>query len=100
MLAEAVFDFYALTYAESAQKYELSLLKACREVHISWHGLQSLCINVCRKLLNSMNYPFSEHAGRFILAGTVFIFYALAYAGDCSKVQVSLLRAYREVDIS
>jgi len=34
----------------------------------------------------SMSYPFSQHAERFILAETVFNFYALAYAGDCSKV--------------
>jgi hypothetical protein len=98
---------------ETAQKYELSFLTACRKVDISRDGLQFLCISLCRRLLKSMSYPFSEHAERLTLAGTVFNlrsllksmiyhfsehaerlilaetvfdFYALAYVGDCSKV--------------
>ena len=47
--------------------------------------LQCLCISLCRSLLKSMSYPFSEHAERLILAETVVNFYALAYAGDCWK---------------
>jgi hypothetical protein len=51
-------------------------------------GLQFLCIGLCRRLFKSMSYPFSKHAERLILAETVFNFYAIAYAGDCSKVWV------------
>jgi len=47
-----------------------------------------------------MSYPFSEHTETLILAEMAFDFYALAYVGDCSKVFVILLRAYRKVDIS
>ena len=71
---------------ETAQKYELSFLRACRKVDISWDCLQFLCTNLCRKLLKSISYPFSEHAEWLILAETLFNFYASAYAGVCSKV--------------
>ena len=75
---------------ETAQKYELSFLRACRKVDISWDGLQFLCISLRRRLLKSTSCPFSKHANKLILAETVFNFYALAYAGDCSKVWVIL----------
>ena len=84
--AETVFNFYALTMLETAQKYELSFLRACRKVDISWDGLRFLCISLCRRLLKHMSRPLSEHAERLILAETVFNFYALAHARDCSKV--------------
>ena len=71
---------------EPAQKYELFSLRACRKVDICWDGLQFLCISLCRRLLKSISYPFSKHAERLILGETVFNFYALPYAGDCSKV--------------
>ena len=71
---------------ETAQKYELSFLRACRKVDISWDGLQFLCISLCRRLLKHMSCPLSEHAEKLILAEAVFNFYALAHAGDCSKV--------------
>jgi len=70
----------------TAQKYELSFLRECRKVDISWDGLQFLCISLCRSQLKSTRYPFSEHAERVMLAEAVFDFYALTYAGDCSKV--------------
>ena len=79
---------------------ELSFLRACRKVDISWDGLQFLCISVCWRLLKSMSYTFSEHAEGLISSENVFNFYALAYAGDCSKIWVILLRACRKVDIS
>ena len=85
---------------ETAQEYELSSLRACRKVDIGWDGLQFLCISLCRRLLKSMSCPFSGHAKKLILAETVFNFYALAYAGDCSKVWVILLTACRKVHIS
>jgi hypothetical protein len=73
---------------EIAQKDELSHIRACRIIDISWDGLQFLCISSCRSLLKSMSYPISEHADKFILAETVFNFYALACAGAYSKVWV------------
>ena len=47
---------------ETAQTYELSFVRACRKVDISWDSLQLLCLSSCRRLLKSMSYPFSEHA--------------------------------------
>ena len=90
MLAKAVFDFYALAYAEDCSKVWFILSQSMQKGWISWDGLQSLCISLCQRLLKSMSYPFSEHAERLILGETVFNFYALAYAGDCSKVRVVL----------
>jgi hypothetical protein len=81
---------------EPAQKYEVSFLRACRKGDVSWGGLRFLCINLCRRLLKSMSYPFSEHTERFILAVTVFNFYALAYAGDCSQVWVILSQSMQK----
>ena len=66
---------------EPAQKYELSHLRACRNVDISRDGLQFLCISLCQSLLKSVSYPIAEHAEMLILAETVFNFFALAYAG-------------------
>jgi hypothetical protein len=43
-----------------------------------------------------MSYLFSEHAERLILAEMVFNFYALAYAGDCSKVIVILSQSMQK----
>ena len=83
-------DFCSLAMPETAQKYELPFLRACRKVDISRGGVQFLCIGLCRRLLEIMSYPFSEHAERLILAETVFNLYAFAYAGDCSKVSVIL----------
>jgi len=68
---------------ETAQKYELSFLRAYRKVDISWDSLEFLCISLCRRLLKSMTDPFSEHAEMLILAEMVFNFYVSAYAGDC-----------------
>ena len=85
---------------ETAQKYELSFLRACRKADISWDGLQFLCISLCRRLLKSMSCPFSGRAKKLILSEMVFNFYAPAYAGDCSKVWVILLTACRKVHIS
>ena len=90
ILAERVLDFCSLAMPETAQKYELPFLRACRKVDISWDGLQFSCISLCRRLLIISSYPFSEHAARLILAETVFNFYAFVYAGDCSKVSVIL----------
>ena len=84
MSAKAVFDFYALAYAR------FILPQSMQKGWISWDGLQPLCISLCQRLLKSMSYPFSEHAERLILGETVFNFYALAYAGDCSNVRVVL----------
>jgi hypothetical protein len=81
---------------EIAKKYELSLLRACRKVDIIRDCLQFLCISLCRRLLKSMSYLFSEPAERLILAETVFNFYALAYAGDCSKVLVILSQSMQK----
>ena len=85
--------------AETAQKYELSFLRACRKLDISW-GLQFLCIRLCRSQLKSMSYPFSENAERVVLAKAVFDFYALAYAGDCSKVWFILSQSMQKGWIS
>jgi hypothetical protein len=71
---------------ESTQKYELSHLRPCRKIDISWDGLQFLCISLCRSLLKSMSYPISEHAEKTILAETVSNLYALACAGAYLKV--------------
>ena len=81
---------------ETAQKYELSFVRACRKVDISWDGLRFRCIRLCRRLLKSMSYLFSEHTETLILAETVFDFYALAYGGDCSKVWVILSQSMQK----
>ena len=73
---------------ETAQQHELSFLRACRKVDLSWDGLEFRCVSLCRRLLKSMRDPFSEHVERLMLAETVFHFYALANARDCSKVWV------------
>jgi hypothetical protein len=75
---------------ETAKRYYLSFLRACRKVDISWDCLQFLCISLCRSLLKSMSYPFSEHAEKRILVETIFNLCALAYAGDCSQALVIL----------
>ena len=85
---------------ETALKYELPFLRACRTVAIIWDILQFLCISLCRRLLKSMSYPFSEHAESLILAEIVSNSYALAYAGYCSKVWVVLSQSMQKVDIS
>ena len=85
MLAETVFNFHALAYA-----------RACRKVNISWDGLRFWCIRLCRRLLKSMSYLFSENTETLILAETVFDFYALAYGGDCSKVWVILSQSMQK----
>ena len=77
---------------ETAQNYELSFLRASKKVDISWGCLQFLCISLCRSLLKSMSYPFSEHAERWIPVETIFNFDALAYSGDCSQTGWYLLR--------
>ena len=87
--AETVLDFCSLAMPETAQKYELPFLRACRKVDISWDGLQFSCISLCQRLLKISSHPLSEHAARLILAETVN-FYAVLYAGDCSKVSVIL----------
>ena len=81
-MAETVFKVYALVYAEC----ELSFLRACRKVDISWDGLQFLYIILYWTQLKRMRYSSSEHTERVMLAEAVFDFYALAYAGGCSKV--------------
>jgi hypothetical protein len=73
---------------EPTQKYELSHLRPCKKVDISWDGLQFLCISLCRSLPKSMTYPVSDHAEKIILAEMVFNFYALVCAGAYSKVWV------------
>ena len=73
---------------EIAQKDELSHIRACRIIDISWDCLQFLCISSRRSLLKSMSYPISDHADKLILAETVFYFYALTCAGAYYKVWV------------
>ena len=96
MLAKAVFDFYALAYAEDCSKVWFILSQSMQKGWISWNGLQLLCISSCQRLLKSMSDPFLEHAERLILGETVFNFYALAYAGDCSKVRVVLSQSMQK----
>ena len=81
---------------ETAQKYKLSFLRACRKVDICWDALQFQCTSLCQRLLKSMSYPSSEHAERLILAETVLNFYALAYAGDCSNVWLILSQSMQK----
>ena len=81
---------------ETAQKYKLSFLRACRKVDICWDALQFQCISLCQRLLKSMSYPSSEHAERLILAEMLFNFYVLAYAGDSSKVCIILSRTIQK----
>ena len=83
---------------ETAEKYELSFLKACRRFDIRWDSLRFLCISLGWRLLKSMSYTFSEHAERLILAETFFNLYAFACAEDCSTIW-SFLRACRTVAI-
>ena len=73
-------DGLCISLCRRLVKYELSFLTACRKVHISRDSLQLLCFSLCRRLLKSMSYPFSENAERFTLAETVFNEYALHYA--------------------
>jgi hypothetical protein len=84
---------------EPTQKYELSPLRACSKVDISWDGPQFLCISLCRSLVKSLSYPISDHADKLILAETVFNFYALACAQAYSKVWVIPSQG-RKIDIS
>ena len=96
MLAETVLDFCSLAMPETAHKYELPFLRACRQVDISWDRLQFLCIRLCRRLLKNMSYPFLEHAERLLLSETFLNFHALAYARDCSKVWVILSQSMQK----
>ena len=90
ILTQTVSNLYALACAGAYWKvlYELSYLRACRKLDISWDGLQFLCISLCRSLLKSMSYPISDHADKLILAKTVSNFYALACAIAYSKIWV------------
>ena len=88
VLAGTVFNSMLQLVAEPTQKYELSYLRACRNLDISWDGLQFLCISLCRSLLKSMSYPISDHADKLILAEKVFHFYALTSSGAYYKVSV------------
>ena len=83
-------QIYALAYAR------FILPQSMQKGWISWDGLQPLCISLCQRLLKSMSYPFWEHAERLILVETVFNFYALVYAGDCSKVGVVLSQSMQK----
>ena len=56
---------------ESTQKYELSHPRPCKQIDISWDGLQFLCIGLCRGLLKSMSYPIPDHAEKCIGAETM-----------------------------
>ena len=75
---------------EPTKRYQLSHLRACRQIDISWDGPQFLCTSLCRCLLKDItsSCPISDHAEKLILAETVFNFYALACAGAYSKVWV------------
>ena len=73
---------------EPTQKYESSHPRPCRNIDISWDGLQFLCIGLCQSLLKSLSYPIADHAEKLMLAETAFNFYALACAGAYSKVWV------------
>ena len=64
VLAETVFNLYALTMPETAQKYELPFLRARRKVDISRDSLEFLCISLWRRLLKGMRTALSEHARR------------------------------------
>jgi hypothetical protein len=79
-----------LQFTESAQKYDLSFLRACRKVDISRDGLRFLCISLCRRLLKSMSDPISDHAQKLGISWDGLQFYALACAGAYSKVWVIL----------
>jgi len=88
ILAETLFNFYALACAGAYSKYELSHLRPCRKIDISWDGLQFLCISLCRSLPKGISYPITGHADKWILAETVLNFYASACAGAYSKILV------------
>ena len=81
---------------DPAKTYEIFFLRAYRKGDVSWGSLRFLCISLCRRLLKSMSYPFSEHAESSMLAETVFNFHALAYAADCSKVWVLLRQSMQK----
>ena len=85
ILGETVCKSMHQLMPETAQSYQLSFLRACRKVDISWDCLQFLCISLCQRLLESMSYPFWEHAERWILVETIFNFFALACSRDCSQ---------------
>ena len=114
---------------KTAQKYELSFFRACRKVHISWDGLQFLCISLCRSLLKSMIYLFlracrkgdiRQDSLRFLcislcrrllkshlrpcsklgISWDGLQFYALACAGAYSKVWVILSQSMQKTYIS
>ena len=91
ILAETVFNFYALACARVYSKVWVIPSQTnvtMQKIDISWDGVQFLCISLCRSLLKSMSYPISEHAEQLILAETVFNFYALACGEPYSKVWV------------
>jgi hypothetical protein len=73
---------------EPTKRYQLSHLRACRQIDISWDGPQFLCTSLCRCLLKDItsSCPISDHAEKLILAETVFNFYALACAGACCNI--------------
>ena len=81
-----VFNSMHYLVPEPTKKYQLSHLRACRTIDISWDGLQFLCISLWRTLLKSMSYPISDHAEKLISAETVFNFYALACGGACCNI--------------
>ena len=67
--------------------------------HMSWDGLQFLCVSLCWRLLKSMSYTFSEHAERLLFAQTVFNFYAFACAEHCSTIRAILSQSMQKVAI-
>ena len=71
-----------------------------RNCQFAWHGLQLLCISLCRNLLKTMNCPAADHAEILILAGRVSNFYALAYAAACLQICLSDCRRHRNINIS
>ena len=68
-----------------------------RNCQFAWHGLQLLCISLCRNLLKTMNCPAADHAEILILAGRVSNFYALAYAAACLPNVVYLIAGDTEI---
>ena len=126
ILAEMVFNFYALACArdcskgwvipsQTMQKIDISWdgpqlacagaysnarvipFQTMQEIGIRWDRPQFLCISLCRSLPKSMSYPIPEHAEKLVSAEIVSNFHALAWAGAYLKVWVTHLRPCRKL---
>jgi hypothetical protein len=86
ILAEKVFNFYAWAYAGDCSKVLVILSQS----------MQKGDIRVMPETAQKYDLSSSEHAERLILAETGFNFYALAYAGACSKLWVILSQSMQK----